>query len=106
MAEDERKPSARDLVRKRRAGSRPPDTGRHHHMGAAPAQQPELTPDGLGYVDTSAVQLASRTRLQLEALREAHRAAMVSAAGTAEFEEAARRRDAVADIDAEIARRS
>ena len=39
--------SARDLVRKRSRSYRAPETGRHHHIGAAPELQPVLGEDGL-----------------------------------------------------------
>ncbi|MDQ6649144.1 MAG: hypothetical protein M3Z02_03345 [Actinomycetota bacterium] len=104
--EEESRPSARDLVRKRRVPLRRAETGRHHHMGAAPARQPELSSEGVAFVDASAVQLAGRTDAQLRAQRELAETEMRAAAAAAEFEQAARRRDAVAAIDAELLRRS
>lgn len=99
--------TARDLVRKRRGTYRAPETGRHHHIGAAPEKQPLLGEDGgAEYVETAAVQLAQRTVAQLRAQRDREDARMTAAAGALDFELAARLRDAVAAIDAELARRA
>ena len=100
------RPSARDLVRKRRGDYRAPETGRHHHIGAAPERQPLLGEDGAEYVETAAVQLAERTVAQLTAQRERIAAQMASAAEALDFERAARLRDALAAVDAELARRT
>jgi excinuclease UvrABC helicase subunit UvrB len=102
----EDRPSARDLVRRRRGDYRAPETGRHHHIGAAPELQPVLGEQGSGYVETSAVQLADRTVRQLEQLRERYAAQMAAAADELDFETAAGLRDAVAAVDAELSRRS
>lgn len=101
----EQQPSARDLVRKRRPVVRPPDTGRHHHMGAAPGRQPLLGDAGVSYVDNSLVQLASRTTAQLRAQRERVDAGMLAAARARDYERAAQLRDGLVAIDAELARR-
>ena len=99
------KPSARDLVRRRRGDYTAPETGRHHHIGAAPERQPQLGDDGAQYVETAAVQLAERTVAQLQAQRERLRTAMATAAQELDFERAAQLRDALAAVDAELARR-
>ena len=98
--------AARDLVRRRRGSYRRPETGRHHHIGAAPERQPVLGEDGAAYVGTSAVQLAGRTAAQLAQQRAGLARAMAAAAQALEFEEAARLRDEVAAVDAELARRA
>ena len=103
--EDPDRPSARDLVRKRRGVYRAPETGRHHHIGAAPDRQPLLGEDGAEYVETAAVQLAERTVVQLTAQRERVAGQMASAAEALDFERAARLRDDLAAVDAELARR-
>jgi excinuclease UvrABC nuclease subunit len=105
VTEEEPRPSARDLVRKRRGSYRAPETGRHHHIGSAPEHQPLLGEDGAEYVQTAAVQLAQRTVVQLRAQRERDAARMAAAAQELDFEQAARLRDAVAAVDAELARR-
>ena len=102
---DEPRPSARDLVRKRSRTYRAPETGRHHHIGAAPELQPVLGEDGSSYVGTSDVQLAARTVAQLEAHAERLRADMTSAAADLRFEDAARLRDDLGRVEAELARR-
>jgi hypothetical protein len=83
------RPSARDLVRKRSRSYRAPETGRHHHIGAAPELQPVLGDDGSSYVGTSQVQLASRTVAQLEEQAARLRAGMAAAAQDLRFEDAA-----------------
>ena len=98
--------SARDLVRKRRGTYKASETGRHHHIGAAPERQPMLGDDGESqYVETAPVQLAQRTVAQLEAQRERTRTAMAAAAQALDFEQAARLRDALAAVEAELDRR-
>ncbi len=99
------KPSARDLVRKRSRSYRRDETGRHHHIGAAPDLQPVLGDDGMQYVGTSPVQLASRTVAQLEQQRARLDRQMAEAAAGLEFEKAASLRDDLAAVDAELARR-
>ena len=102
----EDRPTARDLVRKRRGDYRAPETGRHHHIGAAPELQPLLGEDGSQYVETAAVQLAERTVAQLERQRDRTRTRMDSAAAELDFETAARLRDALAAVEGELLRRS
>ncbi len=98
-------PSARDLVRKRSRSYRRDETGRHHHIGAAPDLQPVLGEDGMQYVGTSDVQLADRTVVQLQQQRTAVERAMAAAASDLRFEDAARLRDDLGRLDAELARR-
>lgn len=97
--------TARELVRKRSRSYARPETGRHHHIGAAPQRQPQLDEQGAGYVETSAVQLAQRTVGQLERQRGRYADAMARAARELDFEQAARLRDAVTAVDAELERR-
>jgi len=98
--------SARDLVRKRNRTYQAPETGRHHHIGAAPERQPLLGEDGGSeYVETAAVQLAERTVAQLERQRDRTRTRMVAAAEALDFEAAARLRDALAAVEGELLRR-
>ena len=106
MTEEPPRPSARDLVRKRSRSYRAPETGRHHHIGAAPELQPVLGEDGSSYVGTSDVQLAARTVAQLEADADRLRAGMAAAAADLRFEDAAALRDDLGRIEAELARRS
>lgn len=105
MSDDE-KPTARDLVRKRSRSYKRDETGRHHHIGAAPEIQPLLGDDGMQYVGTSPVQLASRTVTQLQAQRDRLAREMAAAAEALEFERAAALRDDVSAVDTELARRS
>ena len=105
MSEEEPRPSARDLVRRRSRSYRAPETGRHHHIGAAPELQPVLGEQGSSYVGTSQVQLAARTVAQLEAQAERLRAGMASAAADLRFEDAATLRDDLGRVEAELARR-
>jgi excinuclease UvrABC nuclease subunit len=102
----EERPSARDLVRKRSRSYRRDETGRHHHIGVAPDQQPLLTEEGATLIGTSAVQLASRTVTQLQEQRARIEQEMAAAADDLRFEDAARLRDDLAAVDAELTRRS
>jgi hypothetical protein len=104
---------ARDLVGRRRQ-RRAPETGRVHHLGAAPAVMPVLGPEGSGHADsapvsastrTAAVQLAARTRWELERLLDDIGAEMATAAAALDFESAARLRDELARVQAELDRR-
>jgi excinuclease UvrABC helicase subunit UvrB len=103
---DEDRPRARDLVRKRRGDYRAPDTGRHHHLGGAPARMPLHDRDGVRDTETTAVQLASRTVSQLQAQRARLAAVMAEASAALDFERAAAVRDDLARVDAELARRA
>ncbi|HWG95386.1 MAG TPA: UvrB/UvrC motif-containing protein [Mycobacteriales bacterium] len=102
---DQERPSARDLVRKRRGTYKAPDTGRHHHLGGAPQTMPVHDDDGVRGTETTAVQLASRTVPQLQAQRERLAAAMAEASAALDFERAAAVRDDLVRVDAELARR-
>ena len=104
-APDPPRPRGRDLVRKRSRTYRAPDTGRHHHIGAAPDRQPVLGEEGTSYVGTSAVQLAGRTLAQLLAQRARLERDMTTAAAELRFEQAAELRDELDRVDAELARR-
>jgi excinuclease UvrABC helicase subunit UvrB len=106
MSDEQPRPSARDLVRTRSRSYRAPETGRHHHIGAAPERQPVLGDDGHSYVGTAPVQLAARTVAQLQAQAERLRADMAAAAADLRFEDAAARRDDLERIEAELRRRS
>jgi excinuclease UvrABC helicase subunit UvrB len=97
--------SARDLVRRRARSYARDETGRHHHIGAAPESQPLHTDEGASRIGTSAVQLASRTVVQLRRQRERTAAAMTAAAQDLRFEDAARLRDDLTALDAELVRR-
>ena len=103
---DEQRPSARDLVRKRRGDYRAPETGRHHHLGGAPEKMPLHDADGARYTETTAVQLASRTVPQLRAQRDGLAALMTEASAALDFERAAAVRDDLARVDAELTRRA
>lgn len=97
--------SARDLVRRRSRSYARDETGRHHHIGAAPERQPLLGEDGSEYVTTSDVQLASRTVAQLEDQRARTEREMAAAASDLRFEDAARLRDDLSRVTVELARR-
>ncbi len=99
------RPSARELVRRRRGTYTAPETGRHHHLGGAPQQMPLHDEHGARYTETTAVQLASRTVPQLRAQREGLLALMTEASAALDFERAAAVRDDLARVDGELARR-
>jgi excinuclease UvrABC helicase subunit UvrB len=99
------RPSARDLVRRRRGDYRAHDTGRHHHLGGAPARMPLHDEGGARYTATTDVQLASRTVSQLHAMQAELAEAMARASAALDFERAAAVRDDLARVDAELARR-
>jgi UvrB/UvrC motif-containing protein len=97
---------ARDLVGRRRP-RKAPDTGRVHHLGAAPRLMPVLEGDGAETsTRTAAVQLASRTRWELEQLLSDIGAEMATAAAALDFEQAGRLRDELARVQAELDRRA
>ena len=98
--------SARDLVRRRNRSYKRDETGRHHHIGAAPERQPLLTDEGATLIGTSAVQLASRTVGQLRRQRDRLATQMETAAQELRFEDAARLRDDLAAVDGELERRT
>lgn len=99
------RPTARDLVRTRSQRYRAPDTGRMHHIGAAPDEVPVHTDAGFTTARTTAWQLADRTVVQLGALRTTAARQMAEAAQELDFERAAGLRDELAALDAELARR-
>ena len=101
----EERPTARDLVRRRRGDYRAPETGRHHHIGAAPERQPLLGEQGPEYVEAAEVQLTGRTVGQLEKQRDRTRERMERAAAELDFEQAGRLRDALAAVERELDRR-
>jgi len=78
-----------------------------HHLGAAPEWMPVLGPDGrqVGRTRVSALQLASRTRFQLERLLADAEAKMQGAAADGDYERAAHHRDEAAAVCAELDRR-
>lgn len=96
---------ARDLVG-RRQPRKPADTGRVHHLGAAPRLMPVLGDDGAETATrTAAVQLAARTRWELEQLLDDISAEMAAAAGALDFERAGRLRDELVRVQGELDRR-
>jgi hypothetical protein len=96
---------ARDLVGKRRP-RKAPDTGRVHHLGAAPRLMPVLEGDGVETsTRTAAVQLASRTRWELDQLLADIGAEMAAAAAELDFELAGRLRDELIRVQGELDRR-
>lgn len=98
----------RELSRRRSTRRRYPDTGRRHHLGAAPPRMPVYGPDGsiVATTRTSAHQLASLTVLQLDRLGDTLRTEMAGAAAALDFELAAGVRDELAAVTAERARRA
>jgi hypothetical protein len=101
---------ARELVGRRRPRTAP-DTGRVHHLGAAPAVMPVLPGDGTdddpaASTRTAAVQLAARTRWELDRLATDLAEQMTAAASELDFERAGRVRDELARVRAELDRRS
>ncbi len=102
---DEPTPRARDLVRRRSRTYAAPDTGRMHHIGAAPEAVPVHTDDGVTVARTTSWQLADRTVAQLERQRERTAAAMARAAQELDFETAAGLRDELAAVEQELAQR-
>ena len=105
MVDQPDRPSARDLVRKRAGSYQAPETGRRHHIGAAPDAVPVHTDDGVGVTRATSWQLADRTPSQLLEQQAATTAAMQRAAGALDFETAARLRDELTALDAELTRR-
>lgn len=99
---------ALDLSRRRSTRRRYVDTGRRHHLGAAPAEMPVYGEDGAiaGTTRTSRHQLASLTLHQLAVLAATIGTEMAAAAAELDFETARTRRDEAADVAAELARRA
>ena len=102
---DAPRPSARDLVRKRARTYAAPDTGRRHHIGAAPTAVPVHTEEGVAVARATSWQLADRTVLQLRGQEADTERAMAQAARDLDFEAAARLRDELAAVREELARR-
>lgn len=102
----EERRSARDLVRTRARSYRAPETGRRHHIGAAPETVPVHGEDGVATARTTSWQLADRTVHQLEDLRARVGREMTVVAAELDFERAAALRDELAAVDAELARRT
>jgi excinuclease UvrABC helicase subunit UvrB len=96
---------ARELSRARERSYPISQTGRHHHLGAAPAEQPVYVADGVSTTATAPVQMAERTTHHLQAQRSYLARRMEQAAAELDFEDAATCRDAIAALDAELARR-
>jgi hypothetical protein len=96
---------ARNLVGRRRP-SKPSDTGRVHHLGAAPRLMPVLQDEGKTATRTAAVQLASRTRWELDQLLSDIGTEMAAAAAALDFERAGRLRDELARVQEELDRRA
>jgi hypothetical protein len=103
---------ARELVRGPRRARRPDETGRQHHLGAAPADMPVLGggdtgPDGPAprTTRTTRVQLADRTRHELALLERSVKTEMERAAADLDFESAAWHRDELDRVRAEVHRR-
>lgn len=105
MSDEEPRPSARDLVRKRARTYQAPDTGRRHHIGAAPSAVPVHTDEGVAVARATSWQLADRTVPQLRAQQEQTERAMAQAAQDLDFEAAARLRDELAAVREELAAR-
>ena len=97
----------RELSRRRTKRTALPDTGRRHHIGAAPSQLTALREDGVVVVTrTSPVQLADQTVAQLDRLA-AHIESQMSAASAAlEFEKAADHREEALAVRRELQRRA
>lgn len=79
-----------------------------HHLGAAPEWMPVLGPDGrqVSRTRVSPLQLASRTRFQLERLLAAVEEQMRTTAAAGDYEAAALHRDEAAAVRAELERRA
>jgi UvrB/uvrC motif len=98
---------ARELSRKRTTRPLLPDTGRRHHIGAAPAELSVLRDDGsVVTTRTAAVQLADQTDAQLARLGAKIEREMQQAADALDFEHAAWLREEVAAVRRELARRA
>lgn len=84
-----------------------PDTGRRHHIGAAPAELTVLREDGTVVTTrTAPVQLADLTDAQLIRLASTIDTEMAQAASALEFELAAHLREEAAAARRELERRA
>ena len=92
-------------MRKRSGRYIAPDTGRMHHIGAAPDAVPVHTEQGVETARTTSWQLADRTVVQLEQQRDRTARDMARAAEDLDFEVAARLRDELAAVEQELAGR-
>jgi len=83
-----------------------PDTGRRHHIGAAPPQLLVRREDGtVDITRTAPIQLADQTEAQLAALAERIESEMSLAAAALDFERAAQLREEAAAARRELQRR-
>jgi excinuclease UvrABC nuclease subunit len=105
VADPPRRSRADDLSRRRSRTYRAPETGRVHHLGQAPAQQPVSTEEGLAWTEAARVRLQRMMIPQVEALGADLRRRMAAAAEALDFEEAGRLRDELAGVDAELVSR-
>ncbi len=105
MAETPPRRRADDLSRRRSRTYRAPATGRVHHLGQAPPQQPVATDGGLVFTEASRVRLSRLMLPQVQALARDLRDRMAAAADATDFEEAARLRDELAAVEAELTTR-
>jgi hypothetical protein len=97
---------ARELSRRRTSRTPLPDTGRRHHIGAAPSELVVRREDGTMAVTwTAAIQLADQTDAQLAALARRIESDMSRAAAALEFEQAAHLREEAAAARRELQRR-
>jgi len=97
---------ARELTRTTVTRPQSRDTGRRHHIGAAPPVLAVLRPDGTtGHTRTAPVQLVDQTAAQLERLAARLTEQMAGAAQRLDFEAAAEFRDEVQAARRELARR-
>ncbi|MGF7236417.1 MAG: UvrB/UvrC motif-containing protein [Frankia sp.] len=96
---------ARELSRSRERTYSVTETGRHHHLGAAPSEQPVHDADGVRATATAGVQMAARTTHHLRTQRSYLARRMEQASRALDFEDAATCRDAIAAIDTELVRR-
>ncbi|MCW2745167.1 MAG: hypothetical protein JWM48_1717 [Mycobacterium sp.] len=99
-------PSARDLVRRRRARYAAPQTGRIHHLGTPPAAMPVHTPEGLDWSDVNDARLRELPIGPLQELADELTTTMAGAAAHQEYERAASLRDRLERVRAELARRA
>ena len=96
----------RELSRRRTSRTPLTDTGRRHHIGAAPSELVLRREDGTMVVTrTAAIQLADQTDAQLAVLAERIESEMSRAAAALEFEQAAHLREEAAAARRELATR-
>jgi|GEM_PF-2309332 len=96
----------RELTRRRSTRAKLPDTGRRHHIGAAPTELAVLGEAGpVRLTRTAPIQLADQTNSQLAALADQLEREMLEAASTLDFERAAYLREDAASARSELSRR-